>query len=71
MSTRPAQGSSSSDVTVYIHGSNTGSRKVSRRSIAESAMKNAKISFEIDGYRYSNSDWSKIMRLVDELEAVI
>lgn len=45
--------------------------KVSRRSIAESAMKNAKISYEIDGHRYSDDDWSKIMYIADQLEAVI
>lgn len=71
MNARSARGSSSSRITVYIHGSNAGSRKVSRRSIAESAMKNAKISYEIDGHRYSDDDWSKIMYIADQLEAVI
>lgn len=71
MSTRPARGSSSSKVTVYIRGSNASSRSVSRRSIEESAMNNAKTSFEIEGHRYSDSDWSKIMRIANLLDAVI
>ncbi|AKG71376.1 hypothetical protein WN53_20855 [Serratia fonticola] len=71
MSTRPARGSSSDKVTVYIRGLNAGSRSVSRRSIEESAMNNAKTSFEIEGHRYSDSDWSKIMRIADQLDAVI
>lgn len=71
MSTRPARGRSSSKVTVYIRGSNASSRSVSRRSIEESAMNNAKTSFEIEGHRYSDSDWSKIMRIANLLDAVI
>jgi len=58
-------------VTVKIRGGKSGSRNVSRRSIAKSAMDNAKTSFEIEGHRYRNSDWSKIMRIAGQLEAVI
>ncbi len=58
-------------VTVKIRGGRSGSHNVSRRSIAQSAMNNAKTSFEIEGHRYSNSDWSKIMRIAGQLEAVI
>ncbi len=58
-------------VTVKIRGGRSGSQNVSRRSIMQSAMRNAKISFEIEGHRYSNSDWSKIMRIASRLEAVI
>ncbi len=71
MATRSARGNASGNVTVYIRGSNAGSRTVSRRSIAESAMNNAKASLEIEGRRYSDSDWSKIMSIAEQLEAVI
>ncbi|WP_447887369.1 hypothetical protein [Serratia fonticola] len=71
MTTRSVPGKASRNVTVYIRGAKAGSRSVSRRSIAESAMSNAKTSFEIEGHRYSKSDWSKIMKIADELEAVI
>lgn len=63
--------STSKSVTVYIRGKNAGSRTMSRKAIARSAMNNAKTSFEIEGHRYSNSDWSKIMKIADQLEAVI
>ncbi|ARA21126.1 MULTISPECIES: hypothetical protein [Proteus] len=63
--------STSKSVTVYIRGKKAGSRTMSRKAIAHSAMNNAKASFEIEGHRYSNSDWSKIMKIADQLEAVI
>lgn len=63
--------STSKNVTVYIRGKNTNSRTVSRKAIARSAMNNAKTSFEIEGRRYSNSDWFKIIKIADQLEAVI
>ncbi|CAI2024828.1 Uncharacterised protein [Serratia fonticola] len=69
--TRPVRGNVSDNVTVYIRGSNAGSHIVSRRSIEESAMNNARISVEIEGRRYSDSDWSKIMSIAEQLEAVI
>ncbi|HEJ7999505.1 TPA: hypothetical protein SMI16_004980 [Serratia liquefaciens] len=71
MTTRSARGNTSSNVIVYIRGPNAHSRTVSRRSIAESAMNNAKISLEIEGHHYSDPDWSKIMKIADQLEKVI
>ncbi|WP_430690591.1 hypothetical protein [Klebsiella quasipneumoniae] len=71
MTTRSTRRDAKGNVTVVIRGGNSGSRSVSRRSIAQSAMSNAKISFEIEGHRYSDSDWSKIMHIADQLEAVI
>lgn len=71
MADQTTQGDVTSTVTVKIRGGRCGSRNVSRRSITTSAMNNAKTSFEIEGHSYSNSDWSKIMRIADRLEAVI
>ena len=71
MANQTTQGDVTSNVTVKIRGGRCGSRSVSRRSITNSAMNNAKTSFEIEGHSYSNSDWSKIMRIADRLEAVI
>ncbi|HDL7313832.1 TPA: hypothetical protein U5E38_004208 [Yersinia enterocolitica] len=71
MTTRTTRNDASDNVTVIIRGGKSGSRSVSRRSIAQSAMSNAKTSFEIEGHRYSDADWSKIMRIADQLEAVI
>jgi hypothetical protein len=34
-------------------------------------MNNAKISLEIEGHHYSDSDWLKIMEIADQLENVI
>lgn len=65
------RGNAARKVTVYIRGSNAGSRIVSRSSIARSAMSNAKTSLEIEGHRYKRSDWSKIMVIADQLETVI
>ncbi|HHQ6632590.1 TPA: hypothetical protein ACSTL1_004110 [Serratia fonticola] len=65
MTTRSAQGNASRNVIVYIRGSNVGSRTVSHRSIAESAMNNARTSPEIEGHHCSDSDWSKIMQLAE------
>lgn len=60
------------NVTVVIRGRDSGSRSsVSRRSITTSAMSNAKTSFEIEGHRYSDADWSKIMKIADQLDDVI
>lgn len=67
----PRRSKTTDNVTVYIRGLNACSRIVSRRSIVQSAMNNAKISFEIEGHRCNDSDWSKIMRIADQLEAVI
>lgn len=61
----------SSTVTVFIRGTNAGSRVVKRCDIADSAMNNARTSFEIEGHRYRDADWSKIMKIADQLEAVI
>lgn len=58
-------------ITIFIRGKDGGSRVVSRSSIALSAMKNAKVSLEIEGRYYSDSDWSKIMHIADQLEKVI
>ncbi|MFS7193673.1 hypothetical protein AB6864_14370 [Serratia proteamaculans] len=71
MTTRSVRNNTSGNVIVYIRGPNGGPRTVSRRSIAESAMNNAKTSLEIEGHRYSDSDWSKIMKIADQLENVI
>lgn len=71
MSTRSTKSDASGNVTVIIRGGKSGSRSVGRRSIAQSAMSNAKTSFEIEGHRYSDADWSKIMQIADQLEAVI
>jgi len=61
----------SGHVSVAIRGGKACTRTVTRRSIIESAMNNAKTSFEIEGHRYSKSDWSKIMHIASELESVI
>ncbi len=71
MAPRPARGNASSEVTVFIRGTNASSRVVNRRDIARSAMNNARTSFEIEGHRYRDSDWTKIMRIADQLDAVI
>ena len=71
MTTRTTHNNAPGDVTVYIRGGKSGSRSVSRSSITQSAMSNARTSFEIEGHRYSESDWSKIMQIADQLEAVI
>lgn len=71
MSTRTTKRDASGNVTVIIRGGKSGSRSVSRRSIVKSAMSNAKTSFEIEGHSYSDADWLKIMRIADQLEAVI
>ncbi|OAD97821.1 hypothetical protein [Pantoea sp. OXWO6B1] len=71
MANKPTRCEVTGIVTVKIRGGKSGSRNVSRRSIAKSAMDNAKTSFEIEGHHYSNSDWSKIMRIADQLEDVI
>lgn len=71
MANQPTRSYVKGIVTVKIRGGKSGSHNVSRRAIAKSAMDNAKISFEIEGHRYRNSDWSKIMRIASQLEAVI
>lgn len=71
MTTRSTRCDATGNVTVIIRGGKSDSRRVSRHSIAQSAMNNAKTSFEIEGHRYSDADWSKIMRIADQLEAVI
>lgn len=58
-------------ITIFIRGANASSRRVSRKSITISAMNNAKTSLEIEGHHYSDSDWSKIMYLAEQLEKVI
>ncbi|MDR7342417.1 hypothetical protein J2X14_000805 [Pantoea alhagi] len=71
MATRSARNDASGNVTVFIRGGKSGSHRVSRRAIAQSAMLNARTSFEIEGHRYNDNDWSKIMHIADQLEAVI
>lgn len=71
MTTRSTHNDATGTVTVIIRGGKSGSRNVSIRSITQSAMNNAKTSFEIEGHHYSDADWSKIMRIADQLEAVI
>lgn len=71
MTARSTRCDATDTVTVIIRGRKSGSRRVSRSSIAQSAMNNAKTSFEIEGHRYSEADWSKILRIADQLEAVI
>lgn len=71
MATRAVRGNASSKVTVYIRGANAGSKVVKRSDITRSAMNNARTSFEIEGHHYRDSDWLKIMRIADELAAVI
>ncbi|EEV5627109.1 hypothetical protein ACEOS4_005110 [Escherichia coli] len=61
----------SDTVTVYIRGGKASSRKVSRHSITQSAMNNAKTSFEIEGHRFHDSDWLKIVTIADQLDNVI
>jgi len=58
-------------VLVSVRGGKSHTRTANRRAIVESAMKNAKTSFEIEGHRYRQSDWSKIMHIASELESVI
>ncbi|ENP9363641.1 hypothetical protein ACENH5_000546 [Escherichia albertii] len=71
MTTRATRGDATGTVKVVIRGGKSGSRNVSIRSITQSAMSNAKTSFEIEGHCYSDADWSKIMHIADQLEAVI
>lgn len=71
MATRATRSDASANVTVIIRGGKSGSRTVNRRSIVQSAMSNARTSFEIEGHHYSDADWSKIMLIADQLEEVI
>lgn len=71
MTTPFTKSDAAGNVTVIFRGGKSGSLSVSRQAIAQSAMKNARTSFEIEGHHYSDADWSKIMLIADQLDAVI
>ena len=62
----------SNNINVYVRGSSTVTvRSINLKTLEKSIIDNIRVSFELEGHKISDVEWTRVANVSDRLAAII